>query len=152
MRASADEAPPEYLTLASETLRGDLRDFVLDRLKHDHNPLPWNLRPENEQRDTIDSVNRAIATWVWRACVLIASAGQQVAKGTLVKLASKDGIQMQVNVAASDPLRHTLMDHVGSTVLIVIADPEEHMGQRGEVKINKDQPDMLEDEGEAEAA
>lgn len=145
----AEDKQP-FITLASETLMGDLRDFILDRLKHKHNPLPWQMLPEGDQIETIREVESACRTWVHRAVTLIAANGQKVARGQLIKFQAKDGIQMQINLAGSDSMRHDLMDAVGSTVLITIADVEEFQGTRGDVKVNKDQLNFL-DDGDAEA-
>ena len=144
--------PADIITLASKTMAGDLRDFVLDRLKNDHNPLPWMMRPEDDQRSVIESTESAIRMWVSKACMLIAAGGQEAARGSLVKLVSKDGIQMQVNVAASDPLRHALMDHVGSSVLVILADAQPFQGERSAVKVMRDQKHLLDDDDEQAAA
>ena len=134
------------IILVADTMVGDLRDFLLDRLKHNHSPLPWNLRPEAEQRETISQTETAVRRWVHQACATIAANGHPAARASLVKFQAKDGIQMQINMAASDPMRHALMDHVGGSVLVVIADPEQFNGERAPAPINKDQPDMLDDE------
>lgn len=145
--AASDQVPDEdvFNSIAINTLAGDLRDFILDRLRHEKSPLPWDLRGEEDQTATVAQVTSAARTWVHRAVTMIAGQGQKTAKGSLIKLVSKDGIQTQINIAASDPLRHELMDHVGAPVLIIIADPEEYMGERGSVKITKDQRDILDE-------
>lgn len=150
--AATAKEPADIITMSSETMAGDLRDFILDRLRHDHNPLPWQMRKEAEQKEVVASVESAVRIWVHRACTLIAAGGQQAARGSLVKFQAKDGIQMQINVAASDPLRHGLMDHVGGSVLVVIAGAERFTGERSEVKITKDQKNFLEDEAPEEDA
>lgn len=152
--AEQPEDKEPFVTLATETLMGDLRDFVLDRLKHEHNPLPWQMQGEEAQRETISRVESAMRTWVYRAVTLIAAQGQKAARGSLIKFVVKDGIQMQVNLAASDSLRHQLADHVGNSVLVIIADAEQHQGARADVKVTPDQRDILDedDEPQAEAA
>lgn len=142
-----------FITLASETLMGDLRDFILDRLRHDHQALPWDMRGEKAQIEMIQSVESACRHWVFRAVTLIAAGGQKAARGSLIKFVVKDGIQMQVNIAASDALRHELQDHVGNSVLVIIADAEQHQGERSAVKVTPDQSNMLDDDDpDAQAA
>lgn len=145
------EAAPQddYITLAADTLVGDLRDFLLDRLKHDHEPLPWNLRSEDKQRETITRTELAVRHWVFRACSIIAAGGQKAARASLVKMQAKDGIQLQVNVNGTDPLRHELMDHVGGAVLIVLADTHQFLGERSPVPVKKDQGDIIDTLDEA---
>jgi len=144
--ATKTEERPDIVTLASETIMGDLRDFLLDRLKHDHNPLPWNMRPEKEQAETIERTTSAVRTWVHRACTLIAAGGQQAARGSLVKFQAKDGIQMQINIESTDPLRHALMDHVGQPVMVILADVEQHQGERSAPRVTPDQGALMDDE------
>jgi hypothetical protein len=151
--SDADTAEkPDIVTIAAETLMGDLRDFILDRLKHEHQPIPWNMRGEDAQRETISRTESAVRTWVHKACTIIAAGGQQAARGSMVKFQAKDGIQMQINIAASDALRHDLMDHVGGTVLVIIADADKFQGERAAVKVVKDQKDILDDNDDQQEA
>ena len=46
--------------IAKVTMTGDLRDCILDFLKHDKNPLPWNLQGEDDQANTIEKVENAV--------------------------------------------------------------------------------------------
>jgi hypothetical protein len=138
-------ADVDIVTLAAETMTGDLRDFLLDRLKHHHNPIPWQLQPEREQRETIRQAEVAARAWVDAAATLIAADGAKAARGSLIKLQSKDGLQLQVNIPAASPLRHELMDAVGSTVLVTILDPEKFAGERASVPVTKDQRDILDE-------
>ncbi len=82
---------------------------------------------------------------------LLAAGGQKAARGSLIKFVVKDGIQMQINLAASDALRHELSDHVGNSVLVIIADVEQHQGARSEVKVTPDQGSILDDDEPAAA-
>lgn len=135
----------DYIAIAAETIAGDLRDFVLDRLKHDHSSVPWNLRPEADQRGMALAVEQACRTATHKACTMIAAGGHPAAGAMIAKLQVKDGLQLQVNVAASEKLRHEIMDHVGRRVLLVFADPDEHMGERSAVRIRPDQGGLLDD-------
>jgi len=130
------------LTLSAKTLAGDLRDFILDRLKHDHSPLPWNVRPEADQRDAINRATSAAERIVQRAVEVIAADGRKVIKATLVKVAVKDVIQGVVEMLKSDAQRHDFFDATGSEVMIVVADASAFLGARGEVKVDKDQKSL----------
>ena len=58
--SDAHETAPEQrdqIALALKSLKGDTRDFLLDRLKHDHSALPWHLRGEAEQMRTIEQAD-----------------------------------------------------------------------------------------------
>ena len=125
--------------LAAKTLAGDVRDFLLDRLKHDHSALPWNLRGEEEQRRTIESADaaaRALVEKVWELC---AAQDRPTLVAKLTKAAKKDRIEAVVAVDGLAPLRHALMDAVGKEVLVVLADSDVVMGDRGLPKPSPDQ-------------
>lgn len=130
-------------TIAKKTLTGDLRDFILDRLKHEQNGQPWNKRKEHEQRAVIFEVEAAVKHAVNKAVDIIAADGRKVLRGSLAKVAVKDGIKAEIVLSQSDPMRHEFIDHQGQTVLISLATPEDFEGQRAPAKISPDQGDIL---------
>src|SRR3954468_24089098 len=140
----AADAAADYIPLAVETLLGDLRDFILDRLRRDHSAVPWQMRPEADQRALVQATENAVRMTLHRAVALIGAGGAAAARGSVVKLAARDGLQVVVSVAASDPQRHALMDAIGSLCLLVLADADAHMGERAPVKTRPDQGDILE--------
>lgn len=143
----------DTLTLASETMAGDIRDFILDRLKHDHKPLPWHMRTEDEQKETIARVSASVEALVRKAVHAIAADGRKVIKARLVQVTIKDGIKGVVEVMQSDPLRHQLVDATGLDILLVVSDASIFEGSRGEVPISPDQRDLgIGDEYHDEAA
>lgn len=143
--STSERAARDPIILARETMTGDIRDFILDRLKNDHNVLPWNTRGEQSQHETIGQVSRAVDNLVRKAIDIIVADGKPVLRGTLRKVQIKDTYQCQVDFLKSDPLRHALADSQGAVVMLAIAMPEEYEGQRSDVPINKDQPSLLND-------
>jgi hypothetical protein len=146
-------AEPDTLVLASETMAGDIRDFILDRLKHEHQPLPWNMRGEEDQKDTIARVASAVTALVRKAVQAIAADGRKVIKARLAQVTVKDGIKGVVEVMQSDPLRHQLIDATGLDILLVVSDASVFEGTRGDVPIDPDQKGLgIGDEYQDEAA
>lgn len=149
---SADEAPPITLDdiegIAVKTMAGDVRDFILDRLKNDHSALPWNMRGEDEQRRYIDQAEIAAKRLVATVVRLVATKNRPMIGAHIKKAAMKDVIAVEAHVGLTHPLRHDLLDSVGHEVLIVLSGVEEFMGERGTVKINKDQAAMFKDDPE----
>jgi len=133
------------IIFAAETAAGDVRDFILDRLKHDHKPLPWNMRPEKEQRELVEATEKAVRRIIQQLVHVIAAGGRPVLKGTLVKVLVKDGLKAQIDMLMTDPLRHMLIDHQSRGVLVAIADPDRFGGARGDVKVTPDQSSLLDD-------
>ena len=134
--------------LAVETLAGDIRDFLLDRLRNDHNPLPWNTRGEENQRQYIDAATSAAHALVRRVAHLIATKDRIALGAMLKKTAAKDHIAVELHVPLTHQYRHQLYDAVGSSVVIVLTDVDDFLGERGPVAINRDQPALFGDEPE----
>lgn len=140
-----DETLDTAVELAAETLTGDLRDFILDRLKHEQSKAPWHQRSENDQRDAVHQVEQAVRAAVTRAVEIMAGHGRRTIKATLDQVVIKDGYKATVTMSKFDPNRHHLSDAQGKSVLIVVADPDEFTGERAEVEITPDQATLLGD-------
>lgn len=137
-----EEIEQQTAAVAEETLTGDLRDFILDRLRHEQDKRPWDKRSEAEQRDTVHRVESAVREMVGKAIEVLAAGGRRTIRATLDQVTVKDGIVGKLVMMKSDPLRHQLFDSVGNAVLIVVADPEEYTGERAAVAIAPDQGDI----------
>lgn len=141
-----DDARGAVSKLSRETMTGDLRDCLLDFLKHEKNPLPWNMQTEEQQRNAIEKVTKAVDTAVAKAVSIIAADGRTVIKGNLIKIQIKDGIQLQVNTSKQDPLRHALIDSQGEEILLVLAGHAAYTGERKAAKPEPNQRKLLNDE------
>jgi hypothetical protein len=120
----------DSLQLARETMTGDLRDCILDFLKHEKNPLPWNMQTEEQQSDAIHKVTDAVTRAVEKAVALIAADGRQVIEAILDQVTVKDEIKAVCKVSKSNALRHDLMDATGYSVLLVVSDAGVYKGER----------------------
>lgn len=133
------------IDLAAETMTGDIRDFILDRLKHEQSKAPWHQRSESDQRETVHQVESAVRATVRKAVEIMAGHGRRTIKATIEQITIKDGYKAVLTCSKHDNNRHHLADAQGATVLIVVADPDEFTGERGEVEIVPDQATMLGD-------
>lgn len=131
--------------MAAETLTGDMRDFILDRLKHEQSKRPWHERSEADQRATVQDVEIAVRASVTRAIEIIAGEGKKSIKATLDSVTVKDGIKASLSLSKFDPHRFGLIDATGHAVLIIVADPDEFTGERAPAEISPDQATMLGD-------
>jgi hydrogenase maturation factor len=132
------------ITLARETLTGDIRDFLLDRLKHDKSTLPWNLLSEDKQRDVIQQTTDAARALVDKAVRIIAADGRSVMVGDVESVTVKDGVKAVIKLSKADPLRHALMDSQGMAVLIVVAAADPYAGERKPQHPEPDQKSLVE--------
>lgn len=134
------------LKIARETLTGDIRDLILTDLKDHKSPLPWNLRGEEAQREVIERVTNFADGLVSRIVRIVAAGGRNVVQATLAKMTVKDGIKAELELSQFDQQRHRLMDAVGASVMVVVADTEVYQGEREPVTPLKDQPEMFDPE------
>lgn len=147
------EISDKALKLARETMTGDLRDCLLDFLKHDKEVLPWNMLSEEKQSDKIEKVTKAVNVAVEKAVAIMAADGKTTIKGNLEKITIKDGIKAEITMSQSDSQRHSLVDAQGHTVLIIVADKAKYEGERKPAKPDPDQPSLPgNDEAEYEEA
>lgn len=128
----------EEPTLDTETLFGDLRDAILDRLKA--MPKPWTVMSENEQRDLIIGVEMATRHLINSAVTLIAANGHPTIKATLASATVKDGIKAVLQMSMHDPMRHELMDAVGKPVVVVVAEVAQFLGEKSPAKPDPQEP------------
>lgn len=129
--------------VATDTLTGDIRDFMLDRIRYEQDKRPWDERSEFDQRDTIARVEAKVRDVITRAVEMIAANGRRTIKATLAQVTVKDGIKATIEMSRFDEQRHALIDSTGSRILIVVADPEDFTGERAPVEVKPDQSDLV---------
>lgn len=103
---------------------------------------PWPNTPESEQQRVIDRVRTAVDAAVRGAVNSVAQCGFAHAVGSLESLGIKDGVKAQVKFARTDDAVHTLMDAVGTMVLIVFADHNAFTAGMERIKADVDQPEL----------
>jgi len=142
-----DDPAAEATTIdvAVATLSGDIRDFILDRLRREQDRRPWDQRSEASQKETVASVEAAVVTVLRKAVELIAGQGRSTIKAKLEKVTVKDGITAQLILGRFDQRRHNLIDATGAAVLIVVADAKEYVGERAPAAVKPDQASLLGD-------
>ena len=130
------------INVATETLTGDIRDWILQKLKSEQDKRPWHLRSESEQRELVSQVDYQAGDMVRKAVEIIAAGGQPTIKATIKSVVIKDGMKATLNLSRSDPRRHDLADAVGTRVLVIVADADQFTGERAAVEITPDQGDF----------
>ena len=135
----ADKENEQVADIARETMAGDLRDCILDFMKHDKNPLPWNLQGESSQRETVEKVTSAVRVAVEKAVHIIAADARPTIVATLKKVTIGDEIKAELALGKGNPLRHALSDSQGQEVLIVVIASDPYEGEKAPVTISPDQ-------------
>jgi len=139
--------------MSTETLLGDVRDFFLDRLRHDRNPLPWDMRPEKEQREIIDRASAAAELLIKRVVRIVAGGGRRTVRATLEQFTVKDGAKVVLKSPASAETVVALNQCRGAEVMLVIADDTPFHGAKHKPVVKPDQSALFGDgdEGEGDA-
>jgi len=120
--------------LASDTLRGDVRDAMLSWFKA--TPKPWGMMSEREQRDFADTADRAACSLVKQACQIIAANERPCIVASLVEYREKDGIEAKLKLASTGSNVAALHEACGREVLIVTSGYDEVSGEAAPAEIN----------------
>lgn len=127
--------------LASKTLTGDVRDFLLDRLKTQKKP--WEAMSESEQRDAINQCKDAALNLVKNTVKIISSAGRKVIEAVVESMTVKDGIKATLKCTNTFDALHELGGATGQIVLIVTSGVEDFTGEKAPATPTPDQADLL---------
>ncbi len=141
MTEHVDDVPEETIDLAPKTLTGDIRDWLLERFKQ--RKKPWQQMTEDEQRIMASEAECAAEELVRKAVRIIAANGRTALTAKLDQIVIKDGLKAVLTLSRYDEHRHELADAQGTPVQIVVADAAPFEGERAEVQIDKDQPDLI---------
>lgn len=126
---------------AAETLAGDLRDALLTHVRSMQ--TPWSKMSEDQQRDKIYAVERAAQDAVRRAVAVISGRGFDNVRATLGKFSVDGGkVKGTFETIVSEANVVSLSDHQGQTVLLVLADAADFMGESAPAEPDPDQPSL----------
>lgn len=141
MTKEAKKTDVNDIDLIAATLTGDIRDFLLDRVKT--MGKPFVAMSEDEQREQINTCKNAAENLVSNTVKLIAAEGRKVIVGQFTQLTQKDVIKTVIEFSKSDELRHELFDAQGQAVLLVIAGTEPFTGERAPAEPIPAQSDLI---------
>lgn len=139
--AAADLAPVD---LASDTLAGDIRDWLLGHLRT--MPKPWAQMSEHEQSDKVYAAAAAARSLVAETVKIISAQAHESVAVRVGKFTVKDGeIKAEFACSGIDQYLLAVKSAQGQRAVLVLADPEAYDGQRAEAKVDPDQGDLVED-------
>ncbi|ABN75776.1 hypothetical protein [Cereibacter sphaeroides] len=146
---SEDQAPAFDPRL--ESLRGDLRDAMLMRIRDLRKP--WAQMAEADQSDVINGVDLAAKDIIRKTVALFTGYEWPHAAVTLgeVKIKGEKGLEAKITCPNIALYREVLGDAVGEQVMILMVDSETFMDERGPACAMPDQGDLpLEEERKPE--
>lgn len=138
---SKKEAPKKDVrAMTAENIGRDLLEALVLEVKL--LPDVWPKLPKSKQDDVIERLRKRVIKNVQTAVHMIASEGRTTIVAELEQVTVKYGIKAVLTMSKSDPNRHGLIDAQGKTVLVAIADAEDHMGDVAAVRGEEDQRAM----------
>jgi len=134
--AQAEEAT----RLGVETLRGDIRDRILDDIARG---IPgWTSMSERDQRRIIDKAASISIDLVRESVRIVAHQGFAHLIVSTGKWTVKDGIKLEVGAPGSVDDITKLAEHGARSAVLVLAEPSVFFGQRTEAVADKDEPEL----------
>lgn len=142
METTAEQATQAdaTVTLAAETMRGDIRDLILDDIARQ---MPcWASMTETEQRRVIGRADQIAMSVVRDSIAIVAHRGFGHLVVSTGKWTVKDGIKLEVGASGSVDDITKLAEHGARSAVLVLAEPSVYFGQRADAVADKDQPDL----------
>lgn len=132
-----EELAEEVLLLSADTLRGDVRDAILDQIKH--LKKPFQQLSEMEQEMVISHADKIARNLCRQAVRLVAAEGNVQIEATIDSVQVKDGLKITMAASGLALNRHELTDHVKKRAFIVLIDDENHDGEQQPATAEPDQ-------------
>lgn len=128
------------VTLGVETLRGDIRDRILDDIARE---MPcWTKLSESEQKKFIRRADELAYKAVNEAVKIAAHHGFDHLSVTTGKWTVKEGLKLEVSGPGRVEDITALAVHGARGAVLVLAEPSVFYGQRADALADKDQPEM----------
>lgn len=141
----SDKIGETTVRLAADTLRGDVRDRLLDVVRN--MPKPWQQLTESGQRSLAVTIEGIADDLIDRACQIMAAGGRSTIVGALETYQQKGReVVAKLKFMGTWEVIEELHHACGDTVQLVALNADDFKGQRGKVAISKDQADMLDDD------
>lgn len=141
--AAAGEDDSPILRLALATLRGDIRDAMLDVCRHTLRAKSYDQLGEDEQRAVANRMDTAAGDMVRGAVELLANRGSGSVMGALTKATATDkGVKLEVVVVGEPAEEFAAFKLRGHRVVVASSDSLAADGERAPVEITPDQPGL----------
>lgn len=138
--ATNEKVTETEVSVAADTLVGDLRDALLGKVRS--MKKPWEKMSESEQRDTVEQLTNAAKHLTKNAVLAIAANGRNTIHAKLVSFNGKDGLKAIVEMPMTDEALLQLAHATGRSILLVASGHEQYEGERNPAEIDPDQGDL----------
>ena len=139
-----EQETPRFEVKRLDQLAGEIRNWLLDRMRDTHDSRAWDKRPAEAQQLAISHAECFGINLVRDVVEALAEDGGNPIKATLGKV-TRNGDEVKSDVTLlmhedDDQDGHSLFSASGKRVMIVVSDPEQYTGLDG-------RPDPDEDQG-----
>lgn len=135
------ETRKESITdMTAATLLGDVMGLVKQELIA--NQEPWQKMSEQKQADALHRIEMSIRQGITKAVKLLASEDRPTLSATIDQVVLKDGVKVVLKLPKGIGAIHDLVDAQGTAVLLVISDPDQHMGGADDHQPDPQQPPL----------
>lgn len=108
---------------------------VLDAMLYEVDKIPeWSAQPQHRREESRERLKVAAEKLVRAAVLCIVGESFPALPATLAGITFGDGIKATLKLSKEDPSRHELADAVGTSVIIVIGQPESYIQRMDLVK------------------
>lgn len=130
------------------TLRGDIKDVILQEMRDSKNALPWTTRTEAQQREMIDRADSFSRNLVARVVEAVAARDFPAIHAKIDKwTVDSKGLKVLITAHAGPANLQAMMEG-GNLAHLIFADTEELQGERESIKPLPDQGQLLDPEDE----
>ena len=137
-----DETPA--IDLARTTLRGDIRDHLLEFLKHNKDTLPWDALSESRQRELVQRTENFADNLVDNCAEIIAADGRVTVSWGIKKVELvKEGIKVVLVAPYEDDAWLNLGKATRMTTCSVETAPYRGQRRPGDRHVTPDQPGLI---------
>lgn len=131
--------------LAAATLGHDMLDALVAELEK--MPATFAELPQHGQEAVIRRLDHAVRQVVTKALAILFHGEYPACRAVLESIAIKDGIKAALKIARTEHHLIELAEHVGTPVVVVMAQPDMYFDRMAEIRGRKDQADLF-DRGE----
>lgn len=127
-----------------QAIKGSVGQFLVKALYEEITQLrtPWVVTPQQQQQQVLERLQEHVEKAVGIAVSRIAVAGFSHLVAQVDSLTIKDGAKAVLSLARGTEAMHEVADRVGSSALLVFADPQDFIAGIDAIKSQADQPDL----------
>ena len=130
----------DFISIAEETMLGDLMQCVVEQLKV--LPKSWQSMSEREQQETLDRIELQVSDAVRQAVRIVSSQGHINVPAKIESVTYKDGCKVVLKAVGDIANTIHLAEAEGKIIAVIIPEEEALLGEDGKPKAEPDQRGM----------